>query len=260
MQTLLCALVALGAPGEKVEPLTGFPELNAPAASEPAPPEEEEIQTGWSGTVTLGLGLVTGNTETETVNLTADAEYRRKQDRTTLGALYIREEQFGLTTQDKQGARAQYDYFITDKTYVLGQAGYFADAIANLDSRLTAGAGAGHQFFEKEKLKLNGEAGLSYVDEVFDNATPDNEYWALRAAYNVAWFPSPAWEVAQSLSVFPELEDFSNYILNSDARVKVTLSDKLFAQLQWLHIFNETPAAGAERTDNNWMLSLGWSI
>jgi len=263
MSLFFCAL-ALLAPDGEVEPLSAFPELATvqPAAAS-AVEEEEEIELGWSGGVAVGLGLVTGNSDAKSFNVQADAIYRRKHDRTTLGALYFYEELNGAKAQDKQAARAQYDYFLSKKTYLLAQASYFADAIASLDSRVIAGVGAGHQFYEQEKLKLNGEAGVSYVDERYGNTTPptpDDDYVSLRLAYNVNWTPTKAWELGQSLSYLPDIEDFSRYVLNSDVKAKVTLSDKLYAQLQWLHIFNAAPAAGAVRTDNTWNLGLGWSI
>jgi hypothetical protein len=40
----------------------------------------------------------------------------------------------------------------------------------------------------------------------------------------------------------------------------MNLTEKMFAQLGWLFTWDNTPAAGAERTDNLVLLTIGWSF
>ncbi len=240
------------------EPAAGSSALPESTEYEAAVSEEEPVEPKWTGTVTLGTGWVDGNTKSESINGTADAEYRRERDRTTLGALYAYKEEFGIRTEDKYGASGQYDYFFDEKTYVLGQLSYDTDTIARLRRRITLGTGVGHQFREDETLKLNAEAGLSYVDEEF--RTSDSDFTAARVAYNLTWFIAEGWEASHSLSVFPAVDDLDDYYLTSDARLKANLTERMFAQLQYLMDHDETPAAGAEETDHKVTLSLGWGF
>jgi putative salt-induced outer membrane protein YdiY len=249
--TLLAAAPADAAPG-------GFPEL--PELKEYRRPalQEEATEPKWTGSITLGLGWVDGNTKSESLNTTADAEYRRENDRTTLGLLYAYKEEFGVKTEDKYSARAQYDYFINEKTYALGQGSYETDTIAALKRRITVGAGFGHQFREDEEVKLNGEAGLSYVDEEYK--TSDNDYIAARLAYNGVWAFREGWEASHSLAVFPAVDNVDDYYLTSDARLKANLTESMFGQLQYLFDHDNTPASGAKKSDHKVTLSLGWGF
>jgi len=56
------------------------------------------------------------------------------------------------------------------------------------------------------------------------------------------------------------LEDSEDVNTRSDTRLKTTLTDKMFAQLQWIWDYDATPATGKERNDNQITLGVGWSF
>ena len=261
MILILPLLMSLSQP--EAPSLTGFPELSSPApVVEPLvqDPEERPVPY-WEGSVSLGANWSGGNTKTDGVNFTGNAARRGENDRVTLGAVYVysKNRADDVVNEDRYAAKAQYDYFLSEKTYALAQTSYDVDVVADLRSRVTAGAGMGRQFREDETLKLNGEAGLTWKDEEYPHGQGGDDV-AARLAYNVTWYPSKAWEFSQSTIVLPVIDDVSDVYLWVDTRAKASLTESMFGQLQYLLEHDETPAAGKDMTDHRVLLSVGWKF
>jgi len=240
--------------------------LPGPSAVQDEPAAEEGGEPKWTGSVTVGGMYTFGNSENRTANATADAELRREKDRFGLGFLWVYNEnrnndlgEWDLTDRKTQGF-AQYDYFFAEKTYGYAKAAFQNDLQADLDLRQTYTLGVGQQFREDETLKLNGEAGISYVDEDFKLDDDDNDYVAARLAYNVNWNMSESWEFAQSAEVFPSLEDSQDIYVRADTRLKAAFGESMFGQLQWLYFWDSTPAQYKERVDQQFLLGIGWKF
>jgi putative salt-induced outer membrane protein YdiY len=273
MTTLLSIVMTSLASTEAVDlpvtlPADAFPEataaapgfdLSAPAAPPADGPPPEEIGK-WKGSVAIGATIANGNTNQKTASATADVHLRRERDRTTFGLLWNYSREEGVTTQRRTLATAKYDYFFTKKFYGLVNASGESDLNALLDLRLIFGLGAGYQFIEDEHWNVNGEAGLSYVDENYKVDASDAEFLAARFAYKVEYKVDDKWSAGQGAELYPSLEDKDDVNARVDTHAKVMLTDKMFAQAQWLFTWDNTPAAGAKRTDNLYLLALGWSF
>jgi len=257
--SLILCLLLPSPPGDAPSPAA--PELwpallqDEAAAAKPAPK--------WTGSVNLGLFDATGNTERTSASLSADAVLRREKDRTTLGAFwsYASEETAGASTitERRVGGRAKYDYFLSEKSYALANASAENDKKALLQLRYTAGAGCGRQLEEEEDLKVGVEVGLNYFNEDFEGAA-QAEYVAARLAYNVEWVPRESWKISQTAEVFPSLEDSDDVNTKLDTRARYDLNEAWFAQFQWVWDWDNTPAAGLERSDHRLFLTLGYSF
>ncbi len=241
------------------------PALPSATAQEPAAAEPEKKEPKWTGSIAAGGKIASGNSETRAASATADAELRREDDRYTLGFLWVYDENrnnpqndWTITDRKTQGS-AQYDYFFSKKTYGLAQMSLQSDLQADLDLRQTYGVGLGRQLREDEALKLGVELGLSYVDEAYGNS-PDIDYVAARGAYTLGWPISTVMNLDQTGEIFPSLEDSDDNYAQLDTRLKASFTESFFGQLQWLYIWDSSPAAGKERQDNQWLLSIGWKF
>jgi putative salt-induced outer membrane protein len=228
------------------------------------PLEEASEEPAWSGGVTIGLFDASGNTVRSSANLTGDAERRREEDRTTFGAWWSwaeEENTAGLSSVSERrvGGKAQYDRFFSGPSYVYGNASADADHKANLDLRWTVGAGYGRQFREEEALKVSAELGLSWFNEAF-GAAAANEYATVRVAYNIDWVPQEKWTLSQGAELFPSIEASDDVYTKLDSRVRYDVNGSIYAQLQWVWDWDNTPATGLERSDQRVFVTVGWTF
>lgn len=235
-----------------------LPEAFAPARQDDAAGEEEE-DPGWEGSATVGVSVTDGNSDITKASATIDATKKVEKERYTLGFSWNFLEEEGDVTQRKTYGEAQYDRFLSEKLYWLVQGSAEADEAANVDLRTTLGAGVGYQFADSEKWKLSGEAGLSWFNEEFGDGTED-DYIAARLAYKWAYEMNDRWSFEQSGKIFPSLEDSEDIYSRVDTRAKATLTESMFAQLQWVWDWDNTPAAGNERSDHLYLVTVGWKF
>jgi putative salt-induced outer membrane protein YdiY len=236
----------------------GF-DLSAPAPAADDGPPPEEIGK-WKGSIAIGATIADGNTNQKTASATADVHIRREKDRTTFRLLWNYSKENDVTTQRRTLGTAKYDYFFSKKFYGLANASGESDLNAQLDLRTIFGVGAGYQFLEDASWNVNGEAGVSYVDENYKTNADDKNYVAARLAYKVEYKHDDKWSAGQIAELYPSLENEEDITARVDTHAKVMLTDKMFAQVQWLFTWDNTPATGAKRTDNLYLLALGWSF
>lgn len=225
------------------------------------PPPLAPGERRWSGSVALSASIATGNTEKTTAAASAQTEGRAEKDRWTGQFLWNYADEDGIgVTQRRTYGQVKYDYFFNKKLYGFGVVSGENDYAAALDLRATIGAGAGYQFREDEEWKVSGEGGLSYVDEDFDGSADDEEFVAVRLAYKADATPNETWSFGQWGELFTSVEDTEDVLVRVDTHARVNLSAKMFAQFQWIYSWDNTPATGADRVDELYLLSLGWSF
>ena len=214
----------------------------------------------WHGSVSLGATIADGNTERTTFSAMGKAENRREKDRRTAEILWNYAKEGDDVTDRRLLAIGKYDYFATEKLYYLGQLSGEYNKAALLDLRVILALGLGYQFKETEVWKFAGEGGLAYVDENYEDDDADGEFAALRLAYKADYVPNETWIFGQVAELYPSLEDSDDITARVDTHAKCMLSEKMFAQAQWLYTWDNTPAAGAHHVDHLILLMIGWSF
>lgn len=232
------------------------------AAAQEAPPSFPQ----WTGSLALGASWTDGNTETETLTGTFNTVRRGEDDRWTLDLYSNYGETTDRATDDtdvttnNHGGSLKYDYFVSKRMYAFGNGSGKVDHVADLDLRYVAGVGAGYQWKETERLKWGTEAGLSYVDEDFEDDTADVDFAALRLASNLAWQISKTTAFEQVAEVLPSLDDSEDVIARVDNRLKLNIVGRWIAQIQYVLDFDGSPAPGNEETDHRVVLAVGWGF
>lgn len=232
----------------------------APASAASTPDQPPPVMNRWTGAISLSASYASGNTDRKSIAATADGELRHERDRWTLGALWNYAEDSSSVTDRHVLGHAKYDYFLDKKSYVLGQTSGEYDYNAGLDLRTTLGAGYGYQFREDEQWKLGAEAGLTFFKENYEDDSANTEYLAARLAYKAEWKLDDKWTASQVGELFPSLEKAEDLFARVDSKVRVALTGKMFAQLQWLYTWDNTPSPGRDRVDNLFVLGLGWTF
>jgi putative salt-induced outer membrane protein YdiY len=222
-------------------------------------------QEKWSGSVVAGALITRGNSDTDNINVSADASRRREDDRITAAASYLygRQKDPGTgddtTTVDNWSLLGKYDYFLSEKLYVYALGRLEQDRIANLNLRVSPSAGLGYQWVETPQFNFSTEAGFGWVYEDFENADSE-DHFAARFAYHIDKQVNDKVSFFHNLEYLPSVEDLSDFNLNADAGVKAMLTDKMFTQFKVEWKFDAEPAPGAEKNDLRYILGVGWQF
>jgi putative salt-induced outer membrane protein YdiY len=217
----------------------------------------------WVGSVTAGAALTTGNTDRVAANAAAEVIRRSEDTRLTVRGTwdYGEDKATGawVLSQRRVFGSAKYDWFFSKRTYLWGQTTGEYDKFADLDLRLTAGGGVGYQFYDDADFALQGELGLTYFDENRIVGT-DDSYLAARGAYRARWNLNDQVTLLQDGEFYPSVEDVADFYARIDTRLRASLTSAMFAQLQWIFDYDNTPATGFERQDHRVLASVGWSF
>jgi putative salt-induced outer membrane protein YdiY len=226
----------------------------------------DESPAEWTVGINVGGVFLSGNTERRAVNAGLDAERRTQDDRITVRGRWDYAEDklapgvWNLSQRRTYGGM-KYDYFFAPRWYVWGNVSAEGDTKADLDLRLTAGSGIGHQLVDRETFKLAVELGPSYLYEDYRTATtPTTETVAGRAAYTLHWDITDKVRFLQFVEGFVSLEDGDDSFVRKDSRLQTKLTENMVGQLQWILLWDNTPAPGNDRVDHNVNASLGWTF
>ena len=237
------------------------PTIGSPGSSVPLsvaledPPELHQ----WDGAFNAAAIVTDGNTVSRSSNAAFDAVYRREKDRFTFGAWWNYQDDTTGILQRRTGAHAKYDYFFSKTTFGVVRTSIENDFAADLERRWIFGLGLGHQFVESETSKFSAEAGVAWYDEHLKPNLID-DYFAAYAAYKWDWTISKAWVFFHGGEIYPSLEDQDDVYSKLDTRLRVNLTEKMFAQAQWVMDWDNTPAPGKEPVDNRYIVSVGWAF
>ncbi len=221
--------------------------------------------TGWKGDVAAGAIFQTGNSESTSVDIEANAARRREDDRFTGKGQYLFASQKDKTTSesstttDSYLVSGQYDYFLTKKLYLFGRVQAERDRVADLDFRGTGSVGVGYQWIESAKTNFSTELGVGYTYEDYKSQEA-RDFVSARAAYHV---DHKLWQnvgVFHNLEYTPSLEDFANYKINADGGLRFTVTENLFTQLKMEWKYDSQPADNKDNSDFRYLMQVGWKF
>jgi putative salt-induced outer membrane protein YdiY len=245
----------------------GAPQLSSAAGAEAItfgqitaidPPEKPPV--AWNGNITVSAKATDGNTNTDSVASSAEAIRRTEDDRLTFFGAWNYSEEEGDVSQRNANGRGKYDYFLSERLFAYGNGSVEGDEFQDLSQRATVGAGAGYQFLDDETTQYYEEVGVSYVDEDFHGGIVE-EYASSRFSGKFDW-ELVAKRVAffHFHEVFWSLEDQDDVLVDTRTGFRFTLIANFFASVQVNYKWDNTPAAGKERDDTEYLLGLGYSF
>jgi putative salt-induced outer membrane protein YdiY len=213
----------------------------------------------WHGDMAFGLSLARGNANTFLMNASASAENVWEQNDLKLGA----EGQYGLNnwgqTNQTRSTEAvhgftEYKRLFTDRFYGSARIDGFHDDIASVQYRVIVGPAAGYYFIKSAASKLSLEAGPSFIYERVGHE--DKGYVTLRVSERGEHAFSKAAKVWEQVDWLPQVDRFSNYLLNSEVGVEAALNSRFSLRVCADDMFNSKPAAGRKENDITLVSSL----
>jgi len=219
----------------------------------------------WHGNALIAARFDRGNTVGDNFDGSADAVRRSELDRITLGAGYSAAEAQDADQTGKHATRSrafgmtQYDYFFQPQLYGYGNVRAEKDRFADLNLRLTTGLGVGYQWFDTETLKFNTEGGISYISEHLHDS-PDNNYAAVRFAWNLDWIFYSGVTFFQYTRWYPSLQALDDQLIETQTGLRYKLWGNFFGESKILWTWDTTPAEGKKQKDLTYIIGIGYGF
>ena len=117
----------------------------------------------WSGKVSMGANLRSGNTNQTELTIIARALRRAVRSRASLEYLGNYSTINDVNATDNQRASADIDWFVTDRLFVRPvEAEVYRDPFQNIEQRWTYGAALGYQLVDTPRVDWDVSAGPAY--------------------------------------------------------------------------------------------------
>jgi len=220
----------------------------------------------WDGNVAIGIAVQTGNSESQDASVDISAKRETEFDRILLDMDYVENREENINTGVKNTSKryyalgTHYDYFLTPKYYVYADAQAEKESTANIDLRLTIGGGGGYRWIDTATTAFDVEAGLSWVNETFSDATEDGQYLALRTAWRYSRQLTESLRFFHNGQWFPSLENTDDQLVKTETGIRSVLSGSLFIDAKLLYDWDNTPADGKEKEDATYIIGVGWNF
>lgn len=126
-----------------------------PAAAQDAPPPPPPP---WSGTLSAGLALTGGNTDTMTINLAFDVQSdKTKRNVVKAEGLNVRSSRDGDEIVDRLSLSGRDEFRVGRRAYVFGQTQYLQDQFKSIDYLVSPTAGIGYRVLDSEVTTLTAD-------------------------------------------------------------------------------------------------------
>ena len=233
--------------------------------------EESTEESPWDRSVSLGLTLKSGNSESLTVNGALTGERSTDKDVLRLGLQgnYGEteiEDETETTAQDAK-AYAQYNRNVTDRFYWLVASSIEHDKVADVDYRITVGPGIGVYLVKTDNNSLGIDVGPTYIREELGDGTEDDkaslrvsERFDLKLSENAKVWQSVEYLADVQGDDDEDIDSFDDYLLNVEIGVEAALVSALSVRVVFQDKYDNEPATGRKHNDIALITSLVWKF
>jgi putative salt-induced outer membrane protein YdiY len=123
----------------------------------------------WSGKISVGVTMLTGNTDSRGLNFTTDLTRRTPATRLVLDYLGAMEELDGVESANNHRVTTVFDYWLSRRVYVrVPVLEYFSDPFSNVAYRATGVVGLGYDIVYRQNLEWDIFMGPGYQRTRFE--------------------------------------------------------------------------------------------
>lgn len=221
----------------------------------PGPPEPN---LKISARANVGIDVKKGNTDTESYHFDGSFVARTEKNRYRAAFESDTEKSSGAKTVDNWLGSITYDHFLSQKWFLYGNASFESDEFKDLNLRSVFGVGSGYQFSETPAKKLSGELGFSYANEDYE-AYEDDSYAAGRLAFvfEKALFDEHLIFFHNDEALI-NIEDTEDITIRTQTGFRFPFYKRLNLTFQYNWDWEKMPAAGQEKTDERYLVTLGY--
>lgn len=202
---------------------------------------------GPSSETSLGVAVTTGNSRSSTIHVSQLSGQEWGRNRMRASARYLRSSQDDLESAKSWGLGLRYDRRLEDRLVLFAAQMLESDRFAAYLQRYNTDLGAGILIYQWDQITWNGEGGYRYM---FENRLDQSQfdYHSLRMASEVLASFNPRVTGRFWLEFLPNLTDAENWLLNADASLISSMSERLSLRLGYGIRFDHQPNPGANQT------------
>ena len=226
----------------------------APVAPPTAPP--------WESSVAAGLTLTRGNSDTLLASVLEETHKKWAHDELNFGAgITYGETKLPGATNSTVNANTgngfiQYNHLFNERLYGYAHADAMYDDLADVKYRVSLSPGAGYYFIKDKRKDLSAEIGPGYVIQRL--GTANSSFATLRAGEKFHLEISDRARCWETVDVSPQVDKFSNYIVNAEVGIEgdLTQDKKMRLRCTLQDTYNNQPATDREKNDTKLITSI----
>ncbi len=222
----------------------------------------------YTGDLNASYAQATGNSHLRSISLVGNLVARSEQRRLTIQGRYVYGDNAGsLITRNARGT-IKLDHFITKRFFWYESVYLENDRFQGIKLRTSISSGPGYQWIERgdlpglfKDMTLYIEAGPAYFNEDRIDPIPDTISFRGRVAMKLDW-PILNGKIAlhHDDEMFPSLQNFSEFYFTMNNGVHFKILDGLTSGFQVTTRYDNRPLAGKTKTDNLYLLTLGYAF
>jgi putative salt-induced outer membrane protein YdiY len=224
-------------------PAPPAPPAAAPGQPEPPPPT-------WTGTISGGLALTSGNSDTSNINLAYEI-IRDPKTRNLFRseALYLRGESEDELTVERTAFAVRDEYKLTQRLFVFGQFAYLRDEFKAIDYLIAPTVGLGYKLYETKSTVLSVDSGVGVVWEKNPGREVDaSGAWTL--GEKLSQKISETATITQSVNALFKMDDFDDSFYTFGIGLAASVTTKTQLKIELLDTYKNLPVFPANQKND----------
>jgi putative salt-induced outer membrane protein YdiY len=226
----------------------------------------EQMEPPWIGSVSTGVTLTRGNSDTLMATMSAVAGKKWGQNELSFGAdgTYGEAKPPGATNSivnaNAVHGLVQYNRLFSERLFGYGRVDALHDEVAAIRYRVSLGPGVGYYFIKAVHTDLSAELGPGYVVERL--GSDNSSYATLRIGEKFHHTLNDHVRLWQTFEWLPQVDKFNNYIINAEIGVEadLTKTKKLTLRSFLQDTYNNVPATGRRKNDVKLVTALAYKF
>ena len=218
--------------------------------------DEPEKDFDWESNIDFSASLNSGNTDTSNAKLRADTTISIPNHRHLAEVTFLREELVGLSTQEKDLFRYNYNWLFRDPWFFSALLSFERDPIIELGGRTIISAGIGYDIWATPRRTLSVQLGAGAQSEELGSVRSENAVatWSLR--YSQDFFNDDL-ELYHNHSIIPNISGRTNTSYKTTTGLRYEITDLLYASFSIDYDYETNPVDTAVSEDIAVLFGLG---
>ena len=218
--------------------------------------QQQEPESPWSGSATLGYLATSGNTETSTLNTGLEVGYTTGKWEHVFDASAVNASENDVKTAESYAANWKSELNITDHDFLFGRLSWRKNLFGGFNTQFSQTVGYGRRLIDVDKHKLNAELGAGARQSESQDGLSENET-VFRGGIYYKWLFSETAEFRQDVTV--EAGELNTYVETVTALSAQLLGELALVASYTVKANSDVPPT-TEKTDTYTALSLEYAF